>query len=112
MKIKWFCLLMITIGLIFLISPLSLARTKIDPDQCSYNGIPLYGKVKFVESFPDLEIEFVDSFPDLEVQFVENFPDDCGKWQVVDSFPDFTIKPVTSFPDLEVEIVENFPGIP
>ncbi|MEM8638228.1 MAG: hypothetical protein AAGG51_05425 [Cyanobacteria bacterium P01_G01_bin.54] len=113
LKIKWLILLIITVGLILLISPLSLARdADIDPEQCSYNGIPLYGKVQFVESFPDLEIKFVESFPDLEVKFVENFPDDCGEWEIVTSFPDFTIKPVTSFPDLEVEIVESFPGIP
>ncbi len=30
---------------------------------CTYNGIPLYGKVKVVNSFPDITIKFVQSFP-------------------------------------------------
>lgn len=81
-------------------------------DSCFYNGIPLHGKVKFVESFPDFKIKFVNSFPDLKVKFVEHFPDDCGEWQVVESFPDFKVKIVESFPDFEVKVVESFPGMP
>ena len=54
---------------------------------CECNGIPLYGKVKFVTSFPDFKIQYVESFPDFTVQ-------------VVESFPDFKIKTVESFPGL------------
>ena len=78
---------------------------------CSWNGIPLYGKVQFVESFPDIKIEVVESFPDLRVQIVESFPDECGKWQVVESFPDFKVQVVESFGDIKVEYVEGFPGM-
>lgn len=81
-------------------------------DSCFFNGIPLHGKVKFVESFPDIKIKFVTSFPDLKVKFVDHFPDDCGEWQIVESFPDFKVKVVESFPDIEVEVVESFPGMP
>lgn len=78
---------------------------------CSYNGIALYGKVKFVDSFANLKIQFVNSFADLKVKFVNSFPDECGKWQRVDSFPDFTVQIVSSFPDLKVQEVGSFPGL-
>jgi len=81
-------------------------------DSCFFNGIPLHGKVKFVESFPDIKVKFVFAFPDLKVKFVSSFPDDCGEWQVVESFPDFTIQVVESFPDVEIQAVESFPGLP
>lgn len=79
--------------------------------KCEFKGIQLYGKVKFVESFPDIKIQFVESFPDINVQLVSSFPNDCGKWQVVESFPDFTVQVVESFPDLKVKTVESFAGM-
>ena len=79
--------------------------------ECKFNEIPLYGKVKFVESFGDIKIQFVESFPDIKVKFVSSFPNECGKWQVVESFPDFTVQIVESFPDLKVKSVNSFPGI-
>ena len=78
---------------------------------CSYNGINLYGKVQFVESFPDLKVQIDNSFPDLKVQFVESFADSCGKWQVVDAFPDFKVQIVSSFGDIKIKEVSSFPGI-
>lgn len=83
-----------------------------ESEECTFNGIQLNGKVKFVESFPDIKVKFVNSFPDLKIKFVSSFPDDCGEWQVVESFPDFTIQVVESFPDIEVKVVESFPGLP
>ena len=67
---------------------------------CTYKGIPLYGNVKIVESFPD-----------IKVKVVENFPDSCGEWKYVESFPDFKIKFVTSFPDLKIKYVDSFQGV-
>jgi hypothetical protein len=81
-------------------------------DKCECNNIPLYGKVQFVESFPDFKVQFVESFPDLKVKFVDFFPNECGKWQIVDDFPDFKVQIVEYFPDFKVEIVDDFPGIP
>ncbi|AJP59571.2 hypothetical protein UC34_08850 [Pandoraea vervacti] len=78
---------------------------------CTFNGIPLRGKVKFVNSFPDIKIQVVSSFPDLNVQKVSAFPDSCGQWQIVDSFPDFTVQIVSSFPDVKVKWVSSFPGV-
>lgn len=78
---------------------------------CEYKGIKLYGKVKFVTSFPDIKIKYVDSFPDLKVKFVSSFADDCGEWQQVTSFPDFKVQIVNSFPDIKVKVVDSFPGM-
>jgi hypothetical protein len=97
---------------------IALQTGKISPqdvlidDDCKWNGLNLYGKVKFVESFPDIKIQIVESFPDLKVKLVESFPDDCGEWQVVESFPDIKVQIVESFPDIKVKFVESFPGIP
>ncbi|MDL2059374.1 hypothetical protein MUN46_005440 [Mesosutterella sp. AGMB02718] len=79
---------------------------------CSWNGIPLYGNVKVVNSFPDIKVRIVSSFPDLKVKEVDSFPDSCGKWRFVDSFPDFKVKFVDSFPDIEIKYVDSFPGLP
>lgn len=79
---------------------------------CSWNGIPLYGNVKVVDSFPDIKVKIVSSFPDLKVKEVNSFPDSCGKWRFVDSFPDFRVKFVNSFPDIKIKYVESFPGLP
>jgi len=83
----------------------------INKEKCTYNGIPLKGKVKIVNSFPDFKVKVVTSFPDIEVKTVNSFPDRCGKWQFVESFPDFTIQFVESFPDVKIRFVESFPGM-
>lgn len=65
-------------------------KNKIDFETCTFKEFPLYGKVKFVESFPD----------------------DCGEWQIVESFRDIKIKVVDSFPDIKIKFVQSFPGKP
>lgn len=77
---------------------------------CMFKNFKLYGKVKVVESFPDIKVQIVESFPDLKVKQVTSFPDACGKWQFVESFPDFKVQFVTSFPDIKIKYVESFPG--
>jgi len=76
-----------------------------------YNGIKLCGKVKVVDSFPDIRVKIVNSFPDLRVKIVEHFANDIGEWQFVDSFPDFKIKFVDSFEDIRIQYVTAFPGV-
>jgi hypothetical protein len=87
------------------------AEKKLNKNACSYNGIPLKGKVKIVSSFPDVKVQVITSFPDIEVKTVTSFPDNCGEWQFVESFPDFTIQFVESFPDVKVKFVDSFPGM-
>jgi len=86
-------------------------NNQMDIENCSWNDIPLHGKVQFVESFPDIKIQIVESFPDLKVKYVDAFPDDCGEWKIVESFPDFKVQLVESFPDIKIKIVESFPGV-
>lgn len=81
-----------------------------DISSCTFDGIPLYGKVKVVNYFPDIKVKVVSSFEDLDVQTVNAFADDCGKWQFVDSFEDFKVQFVDSFPDITVKFVQSFPG--
>ena len=76
-----------------------------------YKGIRLAGKVKVVNSFPDIKVQKVTSFPDIRVQLVKSFPDAIGKWQIVTSGEDFTIQYVNSFPDIKVQFVNSFPGV-
>lgn len=78
---------------------------------CEFKGIPLHGKVQFVENFPDIKIQYVSAFPDIKVKMVEHFPNECGEWQVVENFPDFKVQIVDAFPDLKVQVVEHFPGV-
>jgi len=108
--IKTFEIILLTLT----VSPFLMAqdKNKIDFENCTFNDFPLYGKVKFVESFPDIKVQIVDSFPDLKVKLVNSFPDDCGEWQIVESFPDLKIKIVDSFPDIKIKFVESFPGKP
>lgn len=84
---------------------------RLDKSRCTYNGIPLKGKVKVVTSFADIKVKVVTSFPDIKVKTVNAFPDHCGEWQFVESFPDFTIQYVESFPDVQVQFVTSFPGM-
>lgn len=81
-------------------------------EDCTFNGKKLGGKVKIVDSFPDIRVKAVSSFPDLKVKQVSSFADRCGEWQFVDSFPDFKVQYVESFPDIEIAWVESFPGMP
>lgn len=88
------------------------SENQIDEDNCSFNEYKLYGKIQFVDSFPDIRVQIVDSFADLEVKIVESFPNKCGEWQIVDSFPDLKVQIVDSFGDIKIKFVESFPGIP
>jgi hypothetical protein len=100
---KTFLLLLFPVTMHSSVSPIT--------KDCRCKGIPLYGKVKFVNSFPDFKIKYVSHFPDIKVKMVERFANECGKWQVVDNFPDFTVQVVNAFPDFTVRLVENFPGV-
>jgi hypothetical protein len=99
--------------LAFLGAPVtSLPQDKAVDKNCCFNGRKLYGKIKFVENFPDIKIKIVENFPDLKVKLVDNFPDECGKWQIVENFPDLKVQIVENFPDIRVKFVDNFPGLP
>ncbi len=81
------------------------AQAKGKPGKCQ-----LYGKIKYVTSFPDVKVKVVDSFPDIKVKIVSSFPDKPGLWKIVDSFPDYKVQKVSSFPDYKIKFVSSFPG--
>lgn len=85
---------------------------KVSKGSCTYKGKKLYGKIKIVDSFPDIKVKVVKSFPDLKVKKVKSFPNKCGKWKIVKSFPDLKVKFVKSFPDIKIKYVKSFPGVP
>ncbi len=78
---------------------------------CTYNGIPLYGKVQVVDRFPDIKVKVVKNFGKLKVQQVKHFADSCGKWQIVNHFPDFKVQFVDHFSDIDIQYVKHFPGV-
>jgi hypothetical protein len=98
--------------LVFSFDSFAQIEDEINDDECTFNSIKLFGKIQFVDSFPDMTVQVVESFPDLKVKIVNSFPDDCGEWQIVDSFPDIKVKIVESFADIKIKFVEAFPGIP
>jgi hypothetical protein len=97
-------------AVVFLVAFRPAPDVKFDCNTCTINGFKMWGKIKVVESFPDVKVQIVESFPDLKVKTVESFPDECGKWKYVESFPDVKIKFVTSFPDIKIKMVDSFPG--
>ncbi|WP_417092483.1 hypothetical protein [Megasphaera sp.] len=96
---KWIQLALLVLCF-FCLSGAALAASAVTPDGY-FNGIRLAGKVRVV-----------DSFPDLRVQTVDYFPDDIGQWQFVDYGEDFTVQFVDSFPDIRIQFINSFPGVP
>lgn len=82
----------------------------IAPD-CTYNGIPLHGKVKVVDNFEDIKVKVVEHFEDLKVKPVQHFANSCGQWQFVDNFEDFKVKFVDHFEDISIKYVDFFEGM-
>jgi hypothetical protein len=81
-----------------------------DPEACTFNGIPLYGRVKVVTLLADVKIQ--ESFmPDLRVQEVRYAADSCGEWQFVEFGPaDFTVQFVRLSPDITISFTRWAPG--
>ncbi len=71
----------------------------------------VYGRIQFVDTFPDYKVKIVNAFPDLKVQKVVAFPSAPGKWKIVTSTPDYKIKIVDAFPDFTIKYVTAFPGV-
>lgn len=101
--------------LFFLFIPAVLLFTgtakPIDKEHCSCDKIPLYGKVKVVDSFEDFKVKVVTSFEDLNVEIVTSSPKRCGEWEFVNSFEDFKVKFVDSHEDFTIKYVNSFPGV-
>ncbi len=79
-------------------------EAKIDKESCTITKdgktYKLYGKVKIVDSFEDVDIKIVDAFEDS-----------CGKVKIVEHFEDVKVKIVDNFEDIKIKIVEYFEGV-
>ncbi len=84
-------------------------NTEATPDTLDLSRI--YGRIQYVDHFPDYKVQVVDHFPDLKVQVVEHFPNGPGKWEIVEHFPDYKIQLVDHFPDFKIKYVDSFPGV-
>jgi hypothetical protein len=96
-------------GLLGRPAPADAPPVSAEPDTVDVARV--YGRIQFVEHFPDYKVQVVDHFPDLRVQRVEHFPDGPGKWQIVDHHPDYKIQFVDHFPDFSIQYVDHFPGV-
>ena len=91
----------------------TLTNPGLDKDNCTFNGKPLYGRVKIVDGAADFKVKVVECFPDLKVLRVDAFPDKCGRWMFVEDndFSDFTIQLVDGASDFTIMYVDAFPGV-
>ena len=69
---KWIQLALLVLCF-FCLSGAALAASAVTSDGY-FNGIRLAGKVRVVDSFPDIRVQVVESFPDIRIQFVNSFP--------------------------------------
>lgn len=76
-----------------------------------FGGIRLAGRVKVVNSFPDIRVKIVDYAPDLRVKLVKYSPIDVGEWQLVDYGEDFTVMFVDYAEDIRIQFVDYAPGV-
>lgn len=115
MKRLLFSLLIVLFGsLLYAAEPDSVfvSSNPINRDSCTCKGIPLYGRVRVVQSMQaDFRVQVVRSFADLWVTKCSSSPLDCGEWQFVEGAADFTIVYVNSFPDFTISFVTSFPGV-
>ncbi len=70
---------------------------------CTFNGIPLYGRVEIVNAGADLRVEIVNAGADLKVTKVNYPSSSCGDWQIVNAGADFRVEIVNAGADLKIE---------
>lgn len=71
----------------------------------------VFGRIQFVEHFPDVKVKVVEHFSDLKVKRVKAFANGPGEWQIVNSLPDYKVQLVDHFPDFTIQWVDAFPGV-
>ncbi len=99
------------LSIVLVLSCFSICQAGNIASNCTYNGIPLYGKVKIVDNFEDIKVKVVNNFEDLKVKPVQQFANSCGRWQFVENFEDFKVKFVDHFEDISIKYVEYFEGM-
>lgn len=100
-------------GMIILVLCLMSFKTTDSPvtKDCKCKNIPLWGRVKVVNSLATFQVQVVTSLQDIEIKIVPSLPSSCGEWQFVDGLEDFSIEYVDALPDFTIRFVDALPGV-
>ena len=94
--------ILLTIFMLFACTCIFAQQVKISKSDCSVtvNGktFPLSGKVKIVESFPDIKVQVVESFPDVEIKLTEVLGPDAANGSLWSRFQMLKFSLSTRFP--------------
>lgn len=91
-------------------SATSSARTSVGWSGCSFNGVPMFGRVKAVSVGAQFKIRLVGSKAALKVKGVTRLAKSCGEWQFVSAAPAFTVEIVRTGEDFTVSLGGSRPG--
>lgn len=78
---------------------------------CSFNGVPMSGRVKVVSVGAQFKIRLVGSNASLMVKGVTRPAKRCGEWQFVSATPAFTVEIVRTGEDFTVSLGAAHPGL-
>ncbi len=91
-------------------SATSSAQTSVGWSGCSFNGVPMFGRVKAVSVGAQFKIRLVGSKAALKVKGVTRPAKSCGEWQFVSAAPAFTVEIVRTGEDFTVSLGGSQPG--
>lgn len=101
----------LAITLLTLIGNTSILSSEIKTN-CIYKNKKLYGRIQFVDTFPDIRIRIVTSKPNLRVVKKQSNAIQCGEWQIVNFAPSIRIMIDQKHGEIDVQYVDFSPGVP
>ena len=78
---------------------------------CLFDGVPMFGRVKFVSVGARFKIRVVGTKAALNVKGVTRVAKTCGEWQFVSATPAFTVEIVRDGEDFTVSLGAKQPGV-
>jgi hypothetical protein len=79
---------------------------------CFFEGVQMFGRVKFVSVGARFKIRVVGTKAALNVNGVTRVAKACGEWQFVSATPAFTVEIVRDGEDFTVSLGAKQPGVP
>ncbi len=79
---------------------------------CLFEGVQMFGRVKFVSVGARFKIRVVGTKAALNVKGVTRVAKTCGEWQFVSATPAFTVEIVKDGEDFTVSLGAKQPGVP
>lgn len=79
---------------------------------CLFEGVQMFGRVKFVSVGARFKIRVVGTKAALNVKGVTRVAKTCGEWQFVSTTPAFTVEIVRDGEDFTVSLGAKQPGVP